>query len=209
MLIAQISDCHIVEPGGTMADRVDPSPGLAHAVDYLNGLGDAVDLVIGTGDLVNDGIGPQYDQLQSILGHLAAPFLAVPGNHDDRSELRSRYGDLPAGGPDDPIDHVIEMDDVTLICLDTNRPGEHAGFLDDGQLAWLDRALADSRPNPTLLVQHHPPFRSRIDAMDRYRLDAIDAEIAILGRHDHLIGVIGGHYHRAMQSTVGGSILLS
>ncbi len=39
--------------------------------------------------------------------------------------------------------------------------------------------------------------------MDRYRLDAIEAEIEILGRHDHLIGVVGGHYHRTVWSALG------
>ena len=204
MLIAQISDCHIVEPGDTMADRVDPTPGLERAVQYLNALRDAPELVLGTGDLVNDGTDAQYDQLESILADLAAPFLPLPGNHDDRARLRSRWAQLPPGGPDEPIDHVVEMDGLTLVCLDTHRPGEHAGFLTDDQLVWLDRTLGGTRPTPTLLVQHHPPFVSGIDAMDRYRLDAIDAEVEILGRHGHLVGVVAGHYHRAMWRTLGG-----
>ena len=206
MLIAQISDCHIVEPGATMADRVDPTPGLQAAVAYLNSLGESVDLVIGTGDLVNDGTARQYDQLEAVLEPLDAPFLAVPGNHDDRAELRARF-DLPGGGIDDPIDHVIGYEGgVPLVCLDTLRPGHHDGHLTDEQLDWLDRTLADTAPTPTLVVQHHPPFLSGLASMDRYRLDAIEAEADVLARHPHVLAVIAGHYHRPIHRTVGGTV---
>ena len=78
MLIAQITDFHIVEPGGLMADRIDPSVGLAAAIDMINELDPMPDLVLATGDLVNDGLSAQYDQ-------------QIPGNHDDRSEMRGRF----------------------------------------------------------------------------------------------------------------------
>lgn len=206
MLIAQISDCHIVEAGATMADRVDPAPGLVAAIEYLNSLGERLDLVIGTGDLVNDGRAAQYDRLETLLDDLQAPFLAVPGNHDDRSELRGRF-DLPSGGPGDPIDHVIGYEGgIPLVCLDTLVPGRHDGHLSDEQLDWLDRTLADTAGTPTLVVQHHPPFPSGMASMDRYQLDAIEAESQILAGHPHVLMVLAGHYHRAIHRTVGNTV---
>ena len=204
MLIAQLTDCHIVEPGGTMADRVDPGPGLARAVEYLNSLGDEVDLVLATGDLVNDGRSEQYDELQRLLAPLGAPLLPLPGNHDDRSEFRRRFPDLPGGRPHDPIDHVVDRDEIRLVCLDTKVPGQHSGELDDDQLGWLEAALGEGGGRPTLVVQHHPPFASGIDAMDKYGLKGADVEAAIVERHRNVIGVVAGHYHRAIHTTVGG-----
>jgi len=55
MLIAQITDFHIVDPGGLMADRVDPAEGLSQAIELINALDPQPDLVLATGDLVNGG----------------------------------------------------------------------------------------------------------------------------------------------------------
>jgi Icc protein len=205
MLIAQLTDCHIVEPGGTMADRVDPTPGLEQAVEFLDSLGDRLDLVLATGDLVNDGTPAQYDQLERILSRLRVPLLAIPGNHDDRTEFRRRFPDVPAGGPDEPIDHVVDRDELRLVCLDTNEPGLHSGRLAPDQLAWLDAALSESGGRPTLVVQHHPPFASGIASMDRYGLDGAEGEAEVLARHHNVIGVVAGHYHRAIHHTIGGT----
>lgn len=204
MLIAQISDCHIVEHGDLMADRVDSSIGLRRAVDRLNALGDELDVVIATGDLVNDGRPAQYERLAELLAPLDAPLLAVPGNHDDRTELRARY-ELPDGSPDEPIDHVVELGNVRLVCLDTTIPGRHDGGLSATQLAWLDDVLGADPQRRTLIVQHHPPFPSGIQAMDRYQLAGAPAEAEIVARYPAVAAIVTGHYHRPIMCGFGGT----
>ena len=204
MLIAQISDCHIVEHGDVMADRVDSSIGLRRAVARLNALGDDLDLVIATGVLVNDGRAEQYDRLAELLAPLAAPLLAIPGNHDDRTELRARF-DLPDGSPEEPIDHVVELDAVRLVCLDTTIPGRHDGGLSATQLAWLDRVLGADPHRRTVIVQHHPPFPSGIDSMDRYQLDGAAHEAQVVARHPAVAAILAGHYHRPITCGFGGT----
>lgn len=205
MLIAQITDCHMTEPGELVADRVDPEPPLRRAVSMINDM--AVDLVIGTGDLVNDGRPAEYDRLQPILADLSAPFLPLPGNHDDRRELRARFPILPAGSPADPIDHVVEIGGVRVVCLDTVVPGRHDGELTDDQLRWLDVVLADAPGVTTIVAQHHPPVPSGIPVMDRYGLAGADAEAAVIARHPSVVAVVAGHYHRALHQRFGGSVV--
>lgn len=207
MRIAQLSDCHITVPGRLVADRVDPLPGLAAAVEAANRLD--VDLVVGTGDLVDTGTAPEYDVLERALAGLEATFLAIPGNHDDRSELRRRF-ELPAGAPDEPIDHVVTLGDVTFVCLDTTIPGRHDGRLSAAQLAWLDDQLsapsttATTTSTTTVVVQHHPLFPSGLPFMDRpYHLVGADAERSVIERHDHVVAVWSGHHHRHAQRVVG------
>lgn len=54
---------------------------------------------------------------------------------------------------------------MRLVALDTTCIGEHQGLLCDQRLAWADAALrASSRP--TLIVMHHPPFRTGIRWVD-------------------------------------------
>ena len=218
MLIVQLTDCHITAAGGLVAERVDPTPGLRRAVEHIGSLGDEVALVIGTGDLVNDGSTDEYDRLGELLAPLSVPWLPIPGNHDDRTLMRERFSGLPGGGPDDPIDHVVDLvvdhgdppgagptadAAVRIVCLDTTIPGRHDGRLTSAQLDWLDRTLGGSPDLPTLIAQHHPPFASGIASMDRFQLEGRHREHEIVGGHPHVIGVIAGHYHRTIVRSFG------
>ncbi|MAT06030.1 MAG: phosphodiesterase [Acidimicrobiaceae bacterium] len=205
MRIAQISDCHVTAPGELVADRIDPTAGLARAVDHLVALGDEVDVVLATGDLVNDGRPGEYDRLEALLAPLPQRVVVVPGNHDDRGELRRRFG-LPPGGADQPIDRVVDLGDVRLVCLDTTTPGRNDGRLTIDQLTWLDTHLAERIDVPAIVVQHHPPFASGIAAMDRFALDGTDIEADIVRRHRHVAGLLAGHYHRPIARAVGGTL---
>lgn len=210
MLVAQFTDSHITAAGELVADRVDPAPGLARAVEVINGFGDEVALVLGTGDLVNDARPDEYDRLVPLLAGLRAPFVPLPGNHDDRTELRTRFGRLPPGSGADPIDHVVELDGLRVVCLDTTIPGRHDGALSAAQLAWLDGVLEAAPAVPTIVAQHHPPFPSGLQSMDRaFGFVTAEAEAAVLGHHAQVLAVVAGHYHRAMTTRFGGTVAMS
>ena len=204
MRLAQVTDCHITAPGELVADRVDPADGLRRAVEHLVELGTEIDVVLATGDLVNDGRPAEYDRLEELLAPLPQRIVVVPGNHDDRGQLRRRF-DLPVAADHDPIDHVVDLGDCRLICLDTTVPGRHDGRITIDQLTWLDTQIAERIDVPSVVVQHHPPFSSGIESMDRFGLDGADIEADILARHRHVAGLVSGHYHRTIFRTVGGS----
>jgi len=207
MLIAQISDCHVVDPGYAFVDRVDSAAGLRAAVETINALEPQPDLVLGTGDLVNDGTSLQYDHLQSLLASLRAPFVPLPGNHDDRSELRRRWPDvLTPGGPDDPVDFVVDGHAVVIVALDTTIPGRHEGTVSSAQLDWLDARLA-AADRPVLVAQHHPPSPSGVGSMDELcGFDSGDRLAGVIARHPHVEAVVCGHLHRAYQHRFAGTI---
>lgn len=206
MLVAQITDCHVVEPGGLVADRVDTAAALRRAIAMVDALDPRPHAVLATGDLVNDARPAQYDHLAELLGELDVPLLPIPGNHDDRSELRRRFGVLPAGGPGDPIDYVVDAGALRLVGLDTQLAGAAAGELTAGQLAWLDRTLAAAPDRPTLIFQHHPPFRTGIAWMDALGLTGAAAEEAVIARHPQVQAVVCGHVHRAIHRRFGGAV---
>jgi 3',5'-cyclic AMP phosphodiesterase CpdA len=190
-----------------VADRIDPSVGLRQAIAKINAFKPTIDLVVGTGDLVNDARLDEYDRLEQLLEKLTVPFLPLPGNHDDRTELRRRFDVLPDGPPDAPIDHVVDLDAVRLVCLDTTVPGRHDGHLSEPQLDWLDATLSEARDRTTIVAQHHPPIPSGVPSMDRFGLTGRDAEGAVLGHHRQVTALIGGHYHREIHGRFAGTVV--
>lgn len=208
MLIAQISDCHIVDPGELFAERTRSDVGLRRAIDSISQLSVTPDLLLLTGDLVNDGTPSQYDHLVELLDEVDIPLLPLPGNHDDRQQLRDRFPDiLPVGEPDDPIDLVYDAGAVRVVAIDTTIPGRHDGDLTGRQLAWLDEQLRAAPDRPTIVVQHHPPISSGIGWMDQacgFAAGAREAEV--LSRHSHVEAVVSGHLHRSLQRRFAGTM---
>lgn len=207
MLIAQITDCHIVEPGSLVADRIDSSAGLHAALDRLHEIAPRPALIVATGDLVNDGRPEQYDHLAAIFDRSTIPIVPLPGNHDDRTELRRRFADvLPQGGPDEPIDHLLDVGPLRLVFLDTQVPGSNAGRVLPAQSAWLDGVLGDAPDRPTVVFMHHPPFATGIAFMDRDPFDGAPALEKVIAAHPQVALVSCGHLHRVVQHRFGNTL---
>src|SRR5438874_7642173 len=185
MILAQITDTHIVAPGtlfrcpvqGTApeAERVsreiDTAKYLARAVVALNALVPRPDVAVVTGDLVDHGEPAEYDHLRQLLAPLQMPVFVIPGNHDAREPLREAFrcdGYLPAEGY---LQYTVEDYPLRLVALDTVIPGQHGGTLCAERLAWLDAALAAQPTRPTAILMHHPPFATGITYMDNYGHD--------------------------------------
>jgi 3',5'-cyclic AMP phosphodiesterase CpdA len=96
MLIAQLSDTHIKPSGRLAYKRVDTSLMLGTAIDHLRQLPQTPDLIVITGDLVDEGSIEEYKILRQFLTDLPAPYLLIPGNHDDfmREYIGLTFGSL-------------------------------------------------------------------------------------------------------------------
>lgn len=206
MIIAQLSDPHIVAPGALLYGRVDTADMLRRAVAEVNGIEPRPDIVVLTGDLVDKGEAEEYDHLRHLLAPLAMPVFVIPGNHDSRGPLRAAFGGdgyLPADGF---LQYAIEDYPVRLVALDTLIPGKGGGELCGERLAWLDRTLAASPGRPTVVVMHHPPFATGIERMDGAGLQGAGALAAIVARHPQVERILCGHLHRAIDRRFAGTV---
>ena len=86
MLIAQISDTHILEKSSDQAVGASRAENLRRCIADINRHG--VDLVIHTGDSVQNGEAEEYAHLREILADLEAPLYLIPGNRDRHGALR-------------------------------------------------------------------------------------------------------------------------
>ncbi|USG59961.1 phosphodiesterase [Sneathiella marina] len=206
MLIAQITDMHVVLPDDPMAELYQTADRLAEAVRHLNITVNKPDMVFMTGDLVNCGKVKEYELLRELISPLGMPVYLMAGNHDDCDNLRSVFPDhdyLPATGP---LCYAINDGPLKLIALDTNLPGKSQGQLGDAQLAWLDAELQACTDRNALIFMHHPPFRTGLVTMDDMNLIDADAFGEVVSRHSNIERILCGHLHRATQTLYKGTL---
>ena len=201
MIVVQISDPHIFARGQLMEGRVDTANGLSAALASAETFDP--DLIVLSGDLVNDAEPDQYDHLAELLSAITRRLLLVAGNHDDREAVRDLASDLDsAASPLPSVSGELEYDLRVLdraggprfLVVDTVQSDSHGGLLSEERLELLDRQLADGEP--TVIVQHHPPFASGIGFMDHYGLEGGDRELDVISRHANVLAVLTGHLHR-------------
>jgi 3',5'-cyclic-AMP phosphodiesterase len=209
MLLAQISDLHIKQPGALAYRRVDTAASLARTIARLNALDPRPDAVIVTGDLVDRGSAEEYRHLKTLLATLDIPYWLLIGNHDGREGLREVFperAELSAGGAF--VHYAVDIGPLRLIALDSMQPGQSAGTLCAARLAWLEAQLDAARAQPVIVALHHPPFDSGVGHMDAIRLDpqAAEALEALVARHPNVERVMCGHVHRSMFVRFGGTI---
>lgn len=205
MLIAQISDFHVVAPGRLAYGQVDTNAMLARAIATLNQLDPQPDLVIGSGDLVQSGRPEEYAELRRILAPLKAPFAPAAGNHDARTALASAFPwlALPVG-PTPFIQYVRALDGIRIVVLDTVTEGSDDASFCPLRAEWFDNALS-ALDAPVLVVTHHPPFPTAIPWMDPADLDWTHHLGQVIERHPgKVIGLVSGHIHRAIHTQAFG-----
>jgi len=157
-----------------------------------------------SGDLAENAADAEYDQVLELLAPLDVPIHVLPGNHDDRAALR-RHFDIP-GVDGEPVQYSADLGPLRLVVIDTTRPGENHGALDEERLSWLDAELAAEPRMPTLIAMHHPPLITGIPRLDAIGLPAEDRRAlgAVVERHPQVRRFVAGHMHRPIAADLAG-----
>ncbi|MEO1391349.1 MAG: phosphodiesterase [Cyanobacteria bacterium J06634_5] len=198
MLIAHISDLHVLAPGELAYGVVNTNPLVERAIAHIAKL--SPDILVITGDLVHNVQPAEYALLKTMLSGLTMPIYLLCGNHDSRELIRDVFTEhtyLPATGY---LQYVVEAGPLRLIMLDTNVPGEGRGELDNARLTWLDEQLSQQPEQPTLIFMHHPPFTTGIDMMDGFGLTGSHALANIVKKYDCIERIGCGHVHRPVHT---------
>ncbi len=206
MLIAQISDTHILAPASDTPAAKLRADCLRRCVADINR--QRPDAVIFTGDTVQHGQPEEYTQLRELLAPLEAPLYLVPGNRDDKGVLRSTFADqsyLPGNG--DFLHYTVEEYDLRLVAIDSTSPGERKGVFCPERQAWLDAVLREQPNRPTLLFIHHPPFDIGDHYVGGYRRSAEAAALAaVVSHHPQVERLLCGHVHCQVERHWAGTL---
>ena len=205
MLLAQLSDTHILTPASDRTAARLRSDCLRHCVADINQ--QRPDAVIFTGDTVQHGQPEEYAQLRELLEPLATPLYLVPGNRDDSATMQRAFGHHPGvPGEGDFLHYTVERYELRLVALDSTLAGERKGRFCEARQAWLDSVLSEQPERATLLFIHHPPFDVGDHYIGGYRRPEEAAALAeIVRRHPQVAGLICGHVHWPIQREWAGT----
>ncbi len=201
MLIAQLTDTHVIDPDVRNNLLVDNNGRFRHAIAAIRREDPAPDLLLITGDLTDNGQPEEFAQLIELLAPISIPVLAVPGNHDSREGIRAALPHL-AWADADHASWAFDHDELRIIGLDSTVPGLPGADVDAARAAWLRETIVDA-PGRCVLAMHHPPFITGIDWMDRAGFQGLDRLTQVLTDHP-VERILCGHHHRPIHSTIAG-----
>jgi 3',5'-cyclic-AMP phosphodiesterase len=203
MIIAQISDTHLaLDSPGAERRRRD----FASTIADINAIDPAADVIVHTGDIAHNGRQDEYAEARAIFTKARAPVYVLPGNKDDRANLRAAFFARGYLTPvSEFIDYAVEDFPVRLIALDTLKPGGNRGEFRPEQARCLIE-LIDAEPHkPIAVFTHHPPFEVTVGP-DRFHFETVESMLRLreaLQHRDRIISVFSGHVHRAAAGRIG------
>jgi 3',5'-cyclic-AMP phosphodiesterase len=207
MIIAQITDLHVVERGQKMGGMIDTNGMAMAAVAHVKGLDPRPDILLATGDLADHGRPAEYAFLREVLDSAQMPYYLIPGNHDRRAPLLEAFAGHAHATASGFVQYAIDDFPVRLVALDTLIEEREDGLLCSERLAWLDETLQRAPDRPTLIFMHHPPFETGVWWMDSAGLSGAAALRRIVARHPQVGRIVCGHIHRPIHASWGTALV--
>ena len=186
-------------------------PALEKALNHIETLN--LDFLLLPGDLTQHGEAQNHHWLKKRLASLPFPAYVIPGNHDVPSlqatdkciGLKDFPGYYRDFGYDDPeqLYYTKEIHPgIQLIALNSNQfddSGQQLGCLDQQQLVWLEKVLAQHQNKFIMVMVHHNvvehlPGQSQHPLGQRYMLDNA-SQLKKLLRDYGVKLIFTGHLH--------------
>lgn len=203
MILAQISDTHIMASDDPDDRRIGRIEALRRCVADINALDPQPSVVIHTGDMTQDGRPEEFIAARNVLSQLKMPFYPTPGNRDGSLPMIKAFENLSQN--DAFMLYAADVESIRLVAMDTIAETGNKGDFTEDKLAALDALLGEGRDRPTALFMHHPPFEilTSREPYQYYRPEAATEFSDIVARHPQLIRLFCGHSHRDYRAKIG------
>jgi 3',5'-cyclic AMP phosphodiesterase CpdA len=177
MKIAHISDIHYSKSWTFRPDL------LQQCLTMVNTA--APDVVVITGDVTDFGLTAEFAEVTQTLGHLDAPYMVVPGNHDSRHEGYKKFEHFFSSRF-----FTREHNNYQFIGVDSSEPDLDDGHVGREQLKWMDTFLSET----TIVFLHHHLIP--VPNTGRERNVLVDAgDVLHLLNRNNVPLVLSGHKH--------------
>lgn len=208
MKILQLTDLHIMNHRAPAFRQADSYRDLQMTIDYILRSNIQPDTVVVTGDVSSDGSVSSYMLAKEQLLRLDCPLYVLPGNHDNKENMRSVFGQQchVVLYEEDERGRCVNVNGVHFLLLDSVMPGDSAGGMGKKELEWIERQLPIDPQQLCMVWMHHFPFCTGYGMMDEPFANG-DALLSLL--KPRRAYVCSGHIHAGIVKQYGKTTLLT
>ena len=208
--ILQLTDLHVFSSPDMLLRGVATRDSLQQVVQHITAQGFTPDHVVITGDHTHDEQPESYAAVADLMRPWRDKLWQIPGNHDDRSVLRTVFSDrIPPGRSDQPVTFAFEAGSWLCLGLDTHLPGSVAGRIGAAQVDWARRTVLSSDATYVALFCHHPPVTLGSVWMDAIGLEGREMLELWCAEEPRIRLICCGHVHHEFCTTLGNAIVLT
>ena len=187
--IIMIADLHITPDGGHNPN--DSLSRLHAATNDINQNHPDANAVVVLGDIAHRGDSQSYNLAKDAFTKLLMPVYLLPGNHDNRDNLRNAFPNLPSGF----IQQTFSVPAGNFVLTDSVRQGKVSGEYCPLRAQWLKNILQHAK-HPVFVCMHHTPllvpFMQDADFVSEYFRPLADVVDEFPGMIRHFVF---GHLH--------------
>lgn len=207
--ILQLTDLHVFSEPGMQLKGIPTRELLQDVVQHILNTEEPFDSVVITGDHTHDELPQSYQAVRNILTPWIDRLWQVPGNHDDRTVLRSVFGDLVSGVGQDRITFSMDAGNWLCLGLDTHVPGAVPGQIESDQVEWIRQQIKLRQPQRVALFMHHPPVDVGSLWMDPIGLTGKERLQELIGTDNRIQLVCCGHVHHEFEAKIGAATIVT
>jgi len=151
LLIAQISDIHLLNDKHKLLNGVNPWQNLQTILKYLLQLSPQPQALFWTGDISEDGSPESYQHFAEALqgiAHIPSHFIA--GNHDNRKAMEPILRQV--GTFEQPL---IDIAGWQILQVNSVVEDENFGWLAESDIARIGESLSNQSNTPAIVFLHH------------------------------------------------------
>ena len=156
------------------------------------------DAILISGDLAQSPCRSTYQRLLHQIEEFNLPTMCLPGNHDD-FELMQEVLDTPLVS----CKKQVIFGCWQLVILNSQILKSEGGYLEQTELDFLEKCLAENTSLFTLIATHHNCLPSDSKWLDTMQISNSDEFLAIVARYPNVKVITTGHIHQEMDKKFG------
>lgn len=202
--ILQLTDLHLMAKPKATINNIDSTLSFRKTLDYALKQHPNPNLILLTGDLAEEAMPASYQRLSDILAKYAVTFACLPGNHDDYQAMLAVLNQHKFN-----CNKQWLIGNWQILMLNTQIENASVGALSQQEMLFIKQSLAQHSDKNTLLAMHHHCIKTNISWMDAMSLKNSQEFLALLKRNQQVKGVVMGHIHQEINTSIGNLKLLA
>ncbi len=202
--VVQISDSHLFASQDGRLLGLNTEDSLQRVLERVAAEQPQIDVILATGDLSQDGSQAAYQRFHEHISRFGSPSYWLQGNHDITAPMLDALGGQSHLSP-----CVVEQGGWRIIMLNSAVEHEVPGYFQPEELAFLQKALEETRGFHVMICLHHHPVPMGCAWLDTQVVRNAEAFWAVVDAYSHVRAMAWGHVHQESDRERKGVRLLS